>query len=63
MIAIIQPGSPREIISIPNSARNLMSQLRSTWSSVLMKPRAQEGCSGRPGAAAEESQALPRPVD
>lgn len=52
MIAIIRPGSPREIIPIPNWAHNLMSQLRSAWSSVLMKPRAQRRCSSRPGDAA-----------
>lgn len=53
MIAIIQPGSPREIISIPNSFYNLMSQLTSGgWSSVLSKPRAHEHCFGRPGDSA-----------
>lgn len=62
MIAIIQQGSPREIISIPNSSYNLMSQLRSAgWSSVLTKPRTQESCFGRPGDFAEQSPASPRP--
>lgn len=53
MIAIIQPGFPREIISIPNSSYNLMSQLTSGGcSSVLTKPRAHEHCFGRPGDSA-----------